>query len=289
MIERFALTLALLFAPLPARAVEDVTFHSREGTRLDARLFRPAGAGPHPAIVALHGCSGLRNARGIILPIYWAWADALVRAGFVVLLVDSGTPRGIGPACVEGPERRTMHAERPKDAYAALGFLQAQPYVKPDRVGVIGWSQGGGAVLTAIPEKSLGRPTPPPAHDFRAAVALYPALCGARIQARLVPDAPVRSWTTRIPLLVLFGEADNWTPFPPCRDFIADAHARGAPVELHAYADAYHAFDAPKLARRELPAYRTQRGVVPIIETNEAAREDAFARVIGFFGRQLKE
>ncbi len=289
MIARLALALTLLLAALPARAAEDVAFDAPDGTRLVARLLRPAGAGPHPAIVALHGCSGLRTSHGFIRPIYRAWAAALVREGFVVLLVDSGKPRGIGPACVESPERRTLHMERPKDAYAALGFLQAQAYVKADRVGVIGWSQGGGAVLNAIPEKSLGRPAPPPAHDFRAAVALYPALCGARAQARLWPDMPPRSWTTRIPLLVLFGEADNWTPLPPCRDFMAEAAVRGAPVEFYAYPDAYHAFDAPDVPRRELPAYRTQQGVVPIIETNEAARADAFARVPAFFARHLKE
>ena len=46
----------------------------------------------------------------------------------------------------------------PKDAYAALWYLQAQPYVRGDRIGAIGWSQGGGTVLWTIPTGSTGRP-----------------------------------------------------------------------------------------------------------------------------------
>ena len=51
-----------------------------------------------------------------------------------------------------------MWRDRPKDAYAALQYLQAQPFVKADHVGLIGWSQGGGVVLLSINDKSIGRP-----------------------------------------------------------------------------------------------------------------------------------
>ena len=51
-----------------------------------------------------------------------------------------------------------MFAERPHDAYAALPYLQAQPFVRADRVGVVGWSQGGATILLAIRTDSSARP-----------------------------------------------------------------------------------------------------------------------------------
>ncbi len=53
------------------------------------------------------------------------------------------------------------------------------------------------------------------------------------------------------------------------------------------YPGACHVFDAPNLARRELPAYVTRAGVVPIVATDPAARADALQRVPAFLGRYL--
>ena len=90
------------------------------------------------------------------------------------------------------------------------------------------------------------------------------------------------SWTTSVPLLVLTGEADTWTPFAPCAAFIDAARARGNPVEIKSYPDVFHSFDAPNLPRRELPAYRTDAGSVPVIATDKDARADALVRVPAF-------
>ena len=90
-----------------------------------------------------------------------------------------------------------------------------------------------------------------------------------------------------MPLLVLFGAADTWTPLPPCEAFLDAAKARGNPVELKIYPNAVHAFDAPNQPRRELPDYRTRAGVVPIIGTDPAARQDVLTRVPAFLARYL--
>jgi dienelactone hydrolase len=82
-------------------------------------------------------------------------------------------------------------------------FLQAQGYVRPDLVGVVGWSEGGGAVLFAIGPQSPGRRAQLPQGDFRVAVAFYPASCNQRRQV---------AWTSTIPLLVLVGAEDVWIP-----------------------------------------------------------------------------
>ena len=289
--KRFSALAALIAAVLVwcggATAQELVHFPSLEdnaagqqSTVLDGYLFRPPGDGKHPAIVGLHGCGGMfARGTGLITPIYRAWAAEFNRQGYVFLLVDSFGPRHHGEMCSVGGFELDLYRKRPKDAYGALWYLQAQPFVRSDRIGLVGWSQGGAAALFSIGAQSLGRPSALPQGDFRAAVAFYPGACNEARQ----PAA----WTSAIPLLVLMGDADVWTPMAPCQTFLVGAIARGAKVETQIYPGAYHAFDAPNLARRELPDYRTRAGVVPIIATDSTARADAMARVPAFLARFL--
>jgi dienelactone hydrolase len=54
-------------------------------TLLDGYLFRPEGNGPFPAIVALHGCSGLFTKRGKLNARFLDWGRRLAGLGYVVL------------------------------------------------------------------------------------------------------------------------------------------------------------------------------------------------------------
>jgi dienelactone hydrolase len=58
-------------------------------TLLDGYLFRPEGNGPFPAIVALHGCSGLISKRGKLNARFLDWGRLL--AGPWVMLFFSLT------------------------------------------------------------------------------------------------------------------------------------------------------------------------------------------------------
>ena len=148
-----------------------------------------------------------------------------------------------------------------------------------DRIGLAGWSQGGAATLHTIGRQSPLRPSNPLPVDFRAAVAVYPGACNEQRQGA--------GWGTAIPLLVLMGAEDVWTPVAPCRTFLDGAIARGNAIEVLVYPGAYHGFDVPNNPRRELPEYRTRAGVVPIVGTDPAARADALQRVPAFFARYL--
>jgi dienelactone hydrolase len=269
-------------------ALETVHFASLDGkTNLTAYLGRHEGSAPRPAVVLMHGCSGLLNPKGRIIPLYRAWMRALFAAGHDVLAVDSAASRGFGQTCSAGPDRITMWRDRPSDAYAALQYLRAQPFVQPDRVGLMGWSQGGGVVLLSINDNSIGRPAALK-QDFKAAVSFYPGACSERLQSKPWTRVEPQGWTTKLPLLVLFGAADSWTPLAPCEAFLASAQARGNPVELKIYPSAVHGFDAPNLPRTELPAYRTGDGPMPVIGTDREARADAFPRVLEFLKLHLE-
>ena len=68
-------------------------------TIIDGYLFKPVGQGPFPALVALHGCSGLFTQSGGFQKRDRDWAKRLQSLGYVVLFPDSLTPRGIEEIC----------------------------------------------------------------------------------------------------------------------------------------------------------------------------------------------
>lgn len=248
---------------------------------LDGFLFLPPGEARHPAVIFLHGCGGLGSA-GAINPREMAWAAELNRLGYAVLMVDSFAPRGIANICslrvTDSARYFDVMVKRKRDARGALSYLQSQPYVQPDQVAVIGWSNGGGVVLMLLNTNSARLPAETPPASFRAAVAFYPALCSEK-------DQP-GDWRSNVPLLLLQGWNDTWTRAPPCKSLVDGAIARGAKIEMQIYPDAYHDFDAPGVPLHTLNVYSPE-GNWPQVGTDPAARKDAFVRVPAFLARYL--
>ncbi len=280
------LAIFLMASPTSA-AFEKVQFESLDSdTTVTAYLLRPKGEGPFPAVVMLHGCGGM-GFSGTVKSIYSSWATLFADNGMAALVVDSAGSRGLGPTCGRQPERRKMYRLRPFDAYGALAFLQEQPFIIPKEIGLVGWSQGGGVTLLTIVDQSIARPTPKPRHDFAVAAAFYPALCNDRLQSRPFTKVAPDSWSTKIPLLVLQGDADNWTRPEPCVSFIEAARKRGNPVSIILYPDAYHGFDAPALKMTKLPRYKTAAGIIPIVKTDDTARKQARKALVDFLQSYL--
>jgi len=263
---------ALLISPaVSAGGYERVTMPISEGT-LSGVFYRPAGPGPFPAVIALHGCGGLWREQGMLSIRHSDWGERLAAAGYAVLMPDSFGSRGLGSQC--GVKDLTVRAgrERVADATAARIWLQQRSDIRPAQISLIGWSGGGSTVLAAIRKDRSpadGRP------DFKRAVAFYPA---CRVQS----ESP--SFAARMPLLVLMGDADDWTPAAPCSYLAKAARMRGEPVELVLYPGALHDFDHPRLEVREREdiAYSANGTGKVTVGTNMAAREDALKRVKAF-------
>jgi dienelactone hydrolase len=83
-----------------------------------------------------------------------------------------------------------------------------------------------------------------------------------------------------VPLLVLVGEADDWTPAVPCRDYAA----RAGRVELVAYPGAHHGFDDPasRVRQRTGLGFTADGSGRAMVGTDPAARADAIRRVTAF-------
>ena len=243
------------------------------GVELVGRLYPAEGAAPTPAVVLLHGCSGMWARNGEPTRNYEAWALHLQKRGFTALLVDSFGPRGEREICTQRDRRVMPGRERTRDAYAALRWLAAKPGVDPERIHVLGWSNGGSTVLHALRPEAPGRESG--AERFRSGVAFYPG-CGllARIDYR-----PVE------PLLIQAGAADDWTPAGDCVKIAARAKEQGVPVEIDVYEDAHHAFDGIVGRIRQRPDVRnlsSPTGWGATVGPNPAARAKAIARATAF-------
>lgn len=130
-----------------------------EGTRMAADVYRPAGAGPFPAVLLCHGWGGTKVrlapyarlfAQHGLLALafdYRGWGESEGR-----LISVPGTPR----ATQAGQQTLTVHVLRevvdPVDQICdirnALAYLRAVEGVDQNRIGIWGSSYGGGHAVS---------------------------------------------------------------------------------------------------------------------------------------------
>ena len=243
---------------------------------ISATLVRPAGEGPFPAVVQLHGCGGLQAQS-------YRWARWLADRGYVALVVDSFGPRRAKGDCRSGPDEPPITA-RFDDAFGALRYLQALPSVRADRIAAIGWSQGGVYAMAVINGASLERAKKrgvvlPPV-GFAAAIGVYPGGCFSLVNERVIR-----------PLLVLIGGADDWTPAAKCEEMVNAMKSRGADASIVVYPGAYHYFDVegqPLAVLAEVENDAKPDGHGATVAYHAAAAADAHRQVEVFLARHLK-
>ena len=185
------------------------------------------------------------------------------------------TPRGEQELCTQRTgTRRVTQAQRRLDALAALRWLAQRPGVDAQRLGLVGWSNGGSTVLAAVNTRHPAVAAAGLAPAF--AVAFYPG-CEAELQ---------RGFQTSTAVLLLVGEADDWTPAAPCQH-LARAAAGSVPV-VESYPGAHHGFDsdAPVRLRKDVPnGVKPGQGVH--VGDNPAAREASRQRLLAFLAQHL--
>jgi dienelactone hydrolase len=259
-------------APATALAPHQVEIPSKGGT-LRAELYKPHGAGPFPTVIGLHGCGGLSDHSEPVLPRYRAWAERLVKKGTAVLLPDSYGSRGLGPQCRVKKHHLAALRKRVADIQAARQWLMQQPWVRHDRISLLGWANGASALLWAVRPQLFWRNTGP---DFRTAIAFYP---DCRLSAGL-------GWAARVPTLLLIGAKDRISSPRACRRMIEGARGRSALARLVVFPGAYHDFDSAKLPPRVVKRGARLRKVQHrALASNVRARLDAQKLVAQWLSR----
>jgi dienelactone hydrolase len=189
---------------------------------LDLYVRKPAGLGPFPAVVFLHGCAGLE----------WEFAGAAagnyLSMGYAVAILDSLDGRGLANVCNSRlpPDRTVTPGQRALDAYAALAYLSHRSDIEAKRVYLHGESHGGDTVIEAF-EKNIAQDVTP--LQFAGGIAYYP-FCG-------------NLYSTIRPLLILAGGQDDWTPGAFCQSRAEAMDAPHAPIRVVLYPNAAHAFN----------------------------------------------
>jgi dienelactone hydrolase len=269
---------ALLWAAA-AEAQERVTLPSleRSGGQPVALIgfwFGAATTQPAPAVVLLHGCGGTYNRRGQLSERALDYARLLNERGIHALVLDSLTPRGEKELCTQRIGTRSVtQANRRLDALGAVDWLAHRSGVDAARIGLMGWSNGGSTVLAALNLRHAEVANAPLQPAF--AVAFYPG-CEAELK---------RGFETRTKLLMLVGEADDWTPAAPCHELTRAA--RGTAPEIEGYAGAYHGFDsAAKLRLRKDVPNGVNPGQGVHVGSDAAALAASRDRLLRFLAQQ---
>lgn len=257
------LAIAFLVLFVGTAAAQSISFpsiavgSSAAGPEVKGWVYKPEGPGPFPAIILAHSCAGV-NAHTAI------WGKLLVSWGYLALAPDSFGPRGTKAVCTT-PGTVTPNM-RISDIAGALDHLATRPDVTKGKVGIIGHSHGGSTVIRST-QKIFGLAQ----RGLAGGVAYYP---GCNPQFDIGIDLPV---------LLLTGDKDDWTPADRCRQMVAGL-AKPAMVEAVYYPNAYHSFDN-KAPDRTAPGAggKTHRLVY-----DSVGAPDAEARTRAFFAKVLQ-
>lgn len=231
--------------------------------------------GRRPAIIALHGCGGLYTRRGALDDHYTSYAERWNSAGWHVAAPDSFGSRGQGSICTQPVAERTIKVtHRRDDVLRTAAWLASRSDVDPARIAIVGWSHGAATALEVLDRSRWTAPLP------AAIVAYYPACSVWKRRALVQPAAP---------LLMLLGDADDWTPAAPCKE-LGDRFNAEQPnaVTVRAYADSHHGFDSrsPLRFRADIPAGPDKRGVHA--GGNPAARAASLTELDRFLTQHLQ-
>ena len=265
---------ATLEAEAPSRSdirIEDVEYQRQGGTALLARLYRPAGTGPYPAVLQVHGGAWVHKDRTNNDFI----SKALAESGILVASIDFRMPP-VAP-----------YPASLADINLATRWLKARARLygsRPDWVGSMGTSSGGHQVLLAAMRPADPRYAALPlaeAPQVDAGVAFvisgwgvldpllryhlakqagnaelienHHAFWGdeATMSEASPPAILDRGEKAALPpALVLGGDSDEWVPLATMQRLVQGWRTAGGEVELQLYPGQKHGFmtgqpDAP--------------------------------------------
>ncbi|OQX14599.1 MAG: hypothetical protein BWK76_14420 [Desulfobulbaceae bacterium A2] len=203
-----------------------------ETTAIVGNLFLPPGSDKEkvPAIVLMHGSGGIYEA------MLDFWPKLFNAQGYAVLAVDSFGPRGVKSTASD--QSQVPFTADLADAFAALRLMASHPRIDPGRIAIMGFSRGGITTWRTAVERIVAAQKLPNGLRFAAHVPFYSGGCTGAFRLMVKPGVFSKS-----PMLWVHGDADDYTPIGPCRDYAERIGKAGTPVEFVVIAGARHKFD----------------------------------------------
>jgi dienelactone hydrolase len=245
-----------------------IEFSSLDGShplKVSGTLYLPPnGSVPCPAVVMVHGTSGINSVGAF-------YRDSVLQAGIAIFEVDFKTGIFTGPR--DRPSPDTLVAM----GFAALKELRKLPAIDPSRIGIMGFSMGGHLTVNTAFEKNrelwMGKEK-----GFAAHAAFYPVCKSFLAQSDLKP--------TGAPMIIFYGTKDAYGEgenVPAFKRLLLRQYKFD--VTTVEYAGACHDFNrnGPPLSYYD-PAAIGGRGYM---EWNADAANDSLPKVVAFLRTTL--
>jgi carboxymethylenebutenolidase len=177
-------------------------------------VFRPAGGGRHPIVIALHGSGGIIGGG------HDQFAQLLADRGFAVFVPHYFEATGTGwayPQAIREHHRRWLAV-----ISDVLDFASQQEFADPSSIGIVGFSLGAyiGLALSAMQPR------------IRALVDFFGGM----------PDEMIAEMRHCPAVLILHGDRDLTVPVTEAFKLEALLKARNVPHEMKIYKGAGHGF-----------------------------------------------
>jgi len=206
---------------------ETVGLQAPDG-KMPAYLCRPAGEGPHPAVIVVMEAFGLNGhikdvAARIAGEGYVTMAPDLYHRFGSPIIPYADVPKAIDTL------KKLEDAKVMAEIGVVIAHLKGLKEVRADRIGITGFCMGGRVTFLSASQHAA---------DIKAAVAFY----GGGIAAE-APNAPINfADKIRCPVLCFFGETDQMIPLDQVKKVEDTLKRLSKTYEVKVYKGAGHGF-----------------------------------------------
>lgn len=239
-----------------------------QGYHLRGTLYLPENSStPCPAVVVVHGTMGI-DSRGEF------YRQAIVNAGIAFFEVDFKTD------IYTGASNRPKNVTFVPMAFAALKELRKLSTIDPNRIGIMGFSLGGGVTVRTAFE-AYRKKWMDDERGFAAHAAFYPV---CRFLGKNLEE--IGSGLTGAPMIIFYGTEDSYgdgTAAPEFKSLLDKNYNFN--LALVEYPGASHGFNrnAPSLSYKD-PAAINEKGYMA---WDAKAANDSLTQVVGFLRKTL--